>query len=298
MSVAATIRSSSRPHTPPSALLVLALLPLICLGGCTKLVYDRLDTLAGWYLQSLVTLDDTQRSDLHAWLESTLEWHRESELTRYAQFLRELSAQAAQPGSIAIYQRNERQIQDFVERVADRAVPDAARLLMGLSSSQVEELGANLAEKSRERSDDRLKELANGTWRDQRAKDIQRQIKRWTGTVTDEQKTLARQAAGQFEPTTKEWLESQQRWRTALLDALAQPSGARESPQLRQERILRLLREPESLWTETYRAANARNRERTLALLESIDTSLTAQQRSRLQRELLQMAEQLESMTL
>ena len=68
-------------------------------AGCTKLVYNRLDTLAGWYMEGLVSLDDTQRADLRSWLGQTLQWHRRSELARYAQFLRELAADAAQPGT-------------------------------------------------------------------------------------------------------------------------------------------------------------------------------------------------------
>ena len=54
------------------------------LAGCTNFFYNRLDTLAAWYVQDLVSLDDSQRSDLRTWLNETLQWHRRSELVRYA----------------------------------------------------------------------------------------------------------------------------------------------------------------------------------------------------------------------
>ena len=38
------------------------------LAGCTNFFYNRLDTLAAWYVQDLVSLDDSQRSDLRTWL--------------------------------------------------------------------------------------------------------------------------------------------------------------------------------------------------------------------------------------
>src|SRR5262245_44545231 len=69
--------------------------------GCAKLVYNRLDTLAAWYVGNLVSLDDRQSSDLRTWLAQTLQWHRESELGRYATFLRELSTEVAQPSDRA-----------------------------------------------------------------------------------------------------------------------------------------------------------------------------------------------------
>lgn len=45
------------------------------------------------------------------------------------------------------------------------------------------------------------------------------------------------------------------------------------------------------------RGESARNRERTLTLLQALDGSLTGPQRERPQRELSQLAEQLEAMT-
>ena len=71
-------------------------------------MYNRLDTLAAWYVGNLVSLDDQQRSNLRAWLAQTLEWHRESELGRYAQFLRELvrGSRTARPSRAGYSERS------------------------------------------------------------------------------------------------------------------------------------------------------------------------------------------------
>jgi hypothetical protein len=275
----------------PAQAIVLVLLAL-SVSGCTRLIYNRLDTLAGWYLESLVSLDEQQRGDLRAYLDETLEWHRQSELTRYAQFLRELAAESAQPGSRAGYERVEERIESFSSAMVDRAAPQAASLLLSLTPEQVEELNASLEEKSVERNAAAQEAIAEGTWPQRQNKNTQKQVKRWTGTVTSEQKQLIQTSVATLEPSNSDWLESLQQWRAALRSALSS-----ESRDVAQQRVLELLRAPDSEWTTEYRAKSERNRLRFLDLMESLDHSLTAAQRSHLQRELTQLAQQLESLT-
>ena len=259
-------------------------------AGCAKLVYNRLDTLAAWYVGNLVSLDDRQSSDLRAWLAQTLEWHRESELGRYASFLRELSAEVARPSDRAAYQRMFDRVEGFAADFASQTAPQATRLLLELTPAQVEEFLANLDEKSVERSADSLKEIRNGTWQTQRIKETQRQVKRWTGTITEEQRLLVREMSQQIQPTTEEWLESQRHWRAALGDAFSNRGTA-------EERILQLLREPDSQWTAQYKTKEASNREQALLLLTALDVSLTSAQREHIQRELTDLAAKLEALT-
>jgi hypothetical protein len=259
-------------------------------AGCAKLVYNRLDTLAALYVGNLVSLDDQQSSDLRTWLAQTLQWHREKELGRYATFLRELSSEVARPSSRAAYQRRFGQVEGFVSDFAAQTAPQASRLLLELTPAQVEELLANLEEKSQERSAESLQEIRKGSWQEKRVKDSQRQVTRWTGTITQEQKLLVREMSQQIQPTTHEWLESQRRWRAALGDAFSNRGTA-------QERILQLLREPDTQWTAQYKTKEASNREQVLSLLTALDASLTPAQREHMQRELTALAERLDALT-
>ena len=265
--------------------------------ACTNFFYNRLDTLAAWYIQDLVSLDDDQRSDLRSWLEGTLQWHRSSELTRYATFLRNLASTAAEPGDATTYRGVESQVEEFGSRLVDQAAPDAARLLMKLTPTQLTEFETNLAEKSRERNEENLKALADGQWHEKRARDIEKQLKRWTGAVTKEQHRLIARQSAQFDSTTADWLESQARWREAMFGALQERFTAGQSPTVVEERILALLRKPESQWTSAYQSKATQNREQSLAVLAALDASLTPAQRSHLQHELTELAQQLEAMT-
>jgi hypothetical protein len=259
-------------------------------AGCAKLVYNRLDTLAALYVGNLVSLDDRQSSELRAWLAQALEWHREKELGRYATFLRELSSEVARPSNRATYERIFGQVEGFVADFAAQTAPQASRLLLELTPAQVEEFLANLAKKSQERSADSLQEIRNGSWQASRAKETQRQVKRWTGTITEEQKALVREMSQHIQPTTNEWLESQRRWRSALGAAFSNRGTA-------QERILQLLREPDTQWTAQYKTKEASNREQALSLLTALDASLTPAQREHMQRELMTLAKRLDALT-
>jgi hypothetical protein len=266
------------------------------ISGCSNFFYNRLDTLAAWYVQDLVSLDEDQRSDLRTSLESTLQWHRQSELVRYAKFLRELAEQSTRPGNARTYKAIEEQVEGFGARLVEQATPDAARLLMSLTPAQLNEFETNLADKSRERNEKNLKALAQGKWHDKRAKDIEKQLRRWTGSITKEQQLLIAEQSKRFDSTTADWLESQARWRQAMFGALKERFTAGSSPAAVEERILALLRTPENQWTRAYQTKAAQNREQSLAVLESIDASLTAAQRAHLQSELTELAQQLEAM--
>jgi hypothetical protein len=270
--------------------LLCVLLLAAAAGGCANMVYNRLDTLAAWYVGSLVSLDQRQTSDLRTWLAQTLEWHRESELVRYASFLRELSTEVARPSDRAAYQRALGRVEGFATDFTAQTAPQATRLLLELTPAQVEEFLANLDEKSKERSADSLKRIRDGTWQTNRIKETQQQVKRWTGTITDEQQQLVRNIAQQMQPTTNDWLESQRRWRAALGDAFSNRGTA-------QERILQLLREPDSQWTAQYKTKEASNREQVLSLLTALDASLTPAQREHMQHELTDLAKRLEALT-
>jgi hypothetical protein len=280
-------RARTRALSRLAAVLTLSLV----MSGCTGLVYNRLDSLAGWYLGSLVSLDGDQKRDLREWLTRLLKWHRASELGRYAEFLRDLAERSGTRGDRDVYEHAAAQVERFGEAVIARAGPEAARLLATLNDEQLTQLDENLEERALERAEKTARELEKGSWRKEQARELRRQLKRWTGAVTKEQEAIIAQSVEQFEPTAQEWTESQHRWRKLLIATLRTPATP-----AREQDVLQLLREPSLHWTDAYSAKNRRNRERTFALLERLDGSLTHEQRAHLQRELEQLADQLDAL--
>jgi hypothetical protein len=232
----------------------MALLMTAC---ATEFFYNRLDTLASWYFEDLTSLNDDQRHELRGWLERTLAWHRQSELGRYAKFVEEISQAAATPGDRATYEQLRRRFEGYVEDLADKTAPDAARLLLGLSSAQANELLDNLASKARARTAKSAKAVASNKWQREQHEDLSRQLKRWTGSISEPQQQIIAAGVRELEPTYLDWAASQQAWREALRSALAED----HSDVGTQQRISALLRKPSAHWTEPYAQKIAHNRD-------------------------------------
>lgn len=268
------------------------LVVVLLVSGCSsRFIYNQLDTFASWYFESLVSLNDGQRTELRAWLESTLAWHRSSELTRYAAFLNDLAASAAQPGDHDSYDAVRKRFEGLVADLAAKTAPEASHLLLTLSPQQLDELVANLAEKTRESTEENAEAVAAHEWQPRQIKSITKQVKRWTGSVSPEQKQIVATIVSELEPTYLEWAESQEAWRNALRDALL--TRDMESEGGPPPRVLELLTEPSHAWTEAYSQKVARNRERYLRLFGELDASLSATQRTHLRNELTKLAQQL-----
>jgi uncharacterized protein DUF6279 len=267
-----------------------AILLLAFVSGCTRLIYNNLDTVAGWYLGSLVTLDTQQRGDLKAALKQTLEWHRDSQLARYAQFLRQLAAELAQPASAATYESARQSLKEFGADLVARMAPDAVHLLTSLSPAQRDQLVSSVEKKSREQAEKELSELTGGSWHAKRAKEIRAQVKRWTGLITAQQTQLVLRGAQSLQPTATDWLASQRNWQDLLREAFS--DGDRPPA----DRVFALFSRPDGHWTAEYRAKSAANGEQILLLLQALDATLTTSQRRHLQRELIELAEELDAL--
>ncbi len=265
---------------------------VLILSGCsTRFIYNRLDTLASWYFESLVSLNDGQRTELRAWLGRTLTWHRESELTRYASFVSDTSDLAAQPHPRETYDAMRMRFQGLVDDLVTQIAPEASRLLLDLSPQQVDELLANLEEKARESTEEDAKAVARNKWRPQQVKDLTKQLKRWTGSATPQQRELIAATIAQLEPTYEDWAESQRSWREALRNALLSPHRGEDDAAA--SRVLTLLEDPDRYWTPMYAEKVARNRERYQDLLVQLDASLSPDQRTHLRKELDKLAKTL-----
>lgn len=272
----------------PLKALTVGVVLLLTAACSSNFVYNRLDTLAGWYLGSLVSLDENQRQQLRQWLAQTLEWHRQSELQRYADFLRDLSQQVMQQGTLTSYDQTQQRFEGFWQEFIAKTAPEAASLLQDLSPAQVDELIGNMEEKARERAED--EESDPEEWRRDQVKGLTKFLKRWTGGVTDEQKALIAAATAQLEPSQNDWLASQQAWRRALQNAL-NASASME----RTARIEQLLAKANNEWTQEYVDKSQRNRQRYMDLISSVDATLSSRQREHLRSELLELAGQLDT---
>ena len=90
--------SAASAATRVGTVLVAAAL-LVVLAGCgSRFVVHRLDWISHDHLSNQVMLDEEQSRTLQAELDGFFDWHRHTELPRYARFLDRMASDAVRPG--------------------------------------------------------------------------------------------------------------------------------------------------------------------------------------------------------
>lgn len=263
------------------------------LGGCgIGLVYPRLDTLGTWYVEGLVSLDDTQSTELERMLKARLDWHRDSELVRYATFLRGMSDSVQRRTDAGTWREAARQAEVFWRDLGAGLAPVAVALGPTLTDEQVDELLRSLAEQD----DEEWEEYADRTPQqriERRQKSWRRGIERYTGRLDASQRALVNARAAASGSAIPEWREYRRAWREELAATLRVRGDAAQF----EPRITRLFAHPDDWWTPGYRAALERRRGDLIDLLVELDATLSARQRAAAGREFTSLAAELEALS-
>jgi len=267
---------------------------LVVLGltGCgLGLVYPRLDSVVGFYLEGLVTLEPEQSAELKRILAGNLEWHRRSELGDYSAFLREVAATVGRGSDREDWLAAMRRTEQYWREVFEQAAPGYARIAATFSDAQVRELIDNLAradEKERRKYASRSPAERDA----RREKSLRRTIERFTGPLTPAQRELLREHVAASPSFVPEWLDSRRAWRGVLAEALEQ----REDAAAFASRMQVLVARPDELWTPAYREAIGRRRDALVDLMTGLDAILTPAQRDAAQRRLLALADEVQDL--
>lgn len=265
---------------------------VLALAGCgASLVYGRLDTLVGFYLEGLVTLDRGQQRQLEAILRANLDWHRRAELVRYDAELQGLARAVADGTTRAELAAVADRAETYWRDIWIQASPGYTRLALTLGDAQVEELIASLARRDEREWRDYVAQ-SPAERRAKREKAVRRNVERFTGTLSAAQRDLVRRYAAIDRPFKPLWYQNRRAWREALAATLR---ARADTPEFA-GRMLQLIARPDDLWTPDYRRVIEENREDFIALLASLDATLTPGQRASVQEELLSLAEEVRNL--
>jgi hypothetical protein len=278
----------------PHALLRWAATCLVALGlgGCALgLVYPRLDTVVGFYLQGLVSLDDAQSAQLKRTLAGNLEWHKRSELARYAAFLRDVAASVEGGTGRNDWLEASRRTEDYFRKIFEQAAPGYTALAATFTDAQVAELLANL-EKADAKTWRKFARRTPAERDSSREKSLVRAIERFTGPLGASQLASVRAHVAESPSFMPEWRENRRLWREELAAALA---GRRTDPEF-ESRMFVLIARPDDLWTPQYRVAVEQRRESLARLMATIDATLTPQQRAAAHRQFLALADEVQGL--
>lgn len=283
-----SVRLISPPMQRPNAMtllryLLLSLVLGLSLTACSRiaLVYDNLDWLIPWRLDSYLDLDREQKTWLKPQLQAHLQWHCSSELPRYLDWLQRTQNLLEQPEpSAAALDAQLAEIDTAVARIGREITPTAIVLLQSIDDEQVAELFAELQKKNHE-AREKFIEPPLDKQIEQRQQRLEKRLRPWLGRLNERQQLHLQQWATRLGDHSRIWMDNRLRWQSQLRAALQN----RDSPDFA-ERLSHLLQEPEAYYGAEYREAYEHARQTTAKLFSQLLASADAGQRQRLSQRL------------
>jgi hypothetical protein len=272
------------------ALLALLLPPAFAGCAALKLTYNNLDWLAEWQVRKFVDLERPQKALFEERFNDFWGWHRGTQLSLYAQDLRELRALAQAPLSAAQVESYMDRATAHMARAMQGAVPDLARVLRTLDDGQVDELVGNLA-KRREKSREESQELTREDLVERAEEQMHKNLKRWIGALDRAQRRRLRDWALERKYAGTIWHQYQEAWAAGFTEVLRH-RDAEDFPR-RLGAFVDGGKVPQGAEME---AVQAHNRRLLIGLLADFSASLSAQQRAHFRERLEALAVDLEEL--
>lgn len=271
----------------------LLILAVSLLTGCGfRLAYQQLDRLLPWYVSDYVTLDDEQRDTLDSLLAHRLAWHCQTQIPAYREWLDQVrDTLERQPVSAADLAPLGDQAEAMWRELMLTLAPDLTQVLAQLSDPQIDEILRTLDKKNRKLRSEHL-DIPEEKRLEKRIERMEKQLRRWTGRLTAEQRKKVEAWASNLRPTTREWIAQREAWRLRFAAAVSQRADtASLEAQMRQ-----LLASPDAHWSDAHRADIDFNRALTLQLIADIYSLASAQQRNKIAAEIGSLGTQLDQL--
>lgn len=245
------------------------------------MAYNNVVPLASWYVDDYVDLDDAQTARLRESLERLQAWHRRSELPEYSRVLedaaRRVDGEVSAGDVRGLYDDGRR----LANRLAERALPEVADILLSLSPQQIASIEDKLRRDNEKLENERMRPPA--AKRDkERIERYVRNLESWMGSLTAEQKIRVRARIEKMPVNDALRIADRKRLQGKFLALLRNPP-----PKARFVEELRvILTRPEEGRDPVYVAAARDWREQTTSLFAETLATATPAQREHLKRKL------------
>jgi hypothetical protein len=266
----------------------------VLLTGCaTKLIYQRLDFFLSWRLNDYVTLTEEQQPHYKKAFDDLWRWHREHELPRYAQDLRQVQAmldrRESSPGEVAA---RIAQFQAHWEKLMDRTITSMCPVVKTLDDRQAQDILEGVDEKNEEFRKEYV-EPSDAELRKKSIKRTEKWIKRWTGPLNDAQQESLKAWGESRRSIGPAWLAQRVQWRARLAEALKLRGTSPTCDEVRP-----LLVTPLDDVTPALAEDLAYNEALWNAMVARVIATLDERQRKRVREEIEELAGQLEQLSM
>lgn len=274
-----------------AGIIIAAVLLLGTACSAPRLAYERLDWLASWQLSKYTKLDAGQQRRFDTDFKALWVWHRQTELLRYASDLRELAQASQRPVNTALLTAWAQRGDAHWQRLLIKLAPAACAQLTALSEAQVSSLLRRVDRDIAARADELVKP-DEAVVRKQAERRLHKSLKRWLGDLNDEQRGRVARWSAERELTYAAWLDQRRLWRSHWAEVLARRHSSAFCTQA------------QALFAHSAQSSGGGalftrydgNRAGWLMFLVQISATLNSAQRQHLRQELLDLAEDFESL--
>ena len=193
------------------------LFSLIFLVGCssTTFIYNRIDFLLPWYLESYVDLNQEQRQKLNELLEPFFEWHREEELLKYVKIIEDFESILDEKIELASIEAITHEVEQSWFRLEDNMITWVIPMTRELSNEQITEFLQTMQTKTAQNENKYLSRNLQ-TYQNDNYKRIRKNLRRFIGGMNKDQLDLIDIASKEMIRVDGQWIDN----RKALIDNL------------------------------------------------------------------------------
>lgn len=263
----------------------LGLLLCLLLTGCgLRLTYNQLDWLGPWYVRSYVALNTGQKALLKERWNTQLAWHRQTQLPRYAIWLRQVQEKINRGLRPTDLEQMYQEMDGFYRVSVAHLAPDIVALAKLTSRDQVNEFMISLQKENRQWHKKHVKPKATAQHR-RRVRQVTDNIVAWTGPLHKTQRHRIEAWSQQLPPMAADMLRQREHWQDRMAQLLVQQDSRGQEAAF-DDPLTRLVVYPDYLWTDRYRARIERHKILTWQLLADLAGQLTERQREHLNRKI------------
>jgi len=256
-------------------------------------MYNQLDWVIVWYLNGFFSLNEAQEEQLRESVVRNIEWHRTTQLPKYAEFCKELDQEMAGTISPQILERRYEKMIELFDEFILYTLPDVSAFFLSLDQTQIDEFIENLEENNEELWEEFAGESAEERL-ERRQKQAIKGTKRAVGRLNDEQKELIRAYTANMHDISVEWMEGRKAWqsdfRTLILNRPPEPAFT--------EGLKKFMVDPNHQDAPAYREKVDENRQTIFEMITALSEQFSDKQRARLSKRLNNYAKDFEVLAL
>ena len=184
-----------------------------------KTLYNQLDNMIPYYVEGMVSLDGMLEEKVEQRTLVLINWHRNTQLHQYAEWLRALQRDANEQLTEKQMLQHIAMLESFWKSLSLKVNEEMVILLPLLNAEQRAELFSSIVDKNEDFREDYV-DVDNDERIDKYTGRIHDNYETWLGNLTDDQETAVKQAAVEMHTSAGLRLERRQRWQRSIQSIL------------------------------------------------------------------------------